>query len=52
MMNSAEQYRQEWAVKPGRPASEVYVPEALREESEPTIGESYEFTTDDVDEIK
>lgn len=30
MMSTEEQYRQEWAVKSGRPASEVYVPEALR----------------------
>lgn len=30
-MNTEEQYRQEWAVKSGRPASEVYVPEAIRE---------------------
>jgi hypothetical protein len=30
-MNSTEQsYREEWAAKSGRPASEVYVPEALR----------------------
>ena len=30
-MNSTEQsYREEWAAKTGRPASEVYVPEALR----------------------
>lgn len=35
-MNSTEQsYRQEWAAKTGRPASEVYVPEALRDEPEP-----------------
>lgn len=39
MLNNAEQYRQEWAVKTGRPASEVYVPEALREEPEPTLEE-------------
>lgn len=30
MMNTEAQYRQEWAVKSGRPASDVYVPEALR----------------------
>jgi hypothetical protein len=31
MLNNAEQYRQEWAAKTGRPTSEVYVPSALRE---------------------
>lgn len=35
-MNSTEQqYREEWAAKTGRPASEVYVPEALRTEVTP-----------------
>lgn len=36
----ADWYRQEWAAKTGRPASEVYVPEALREpEPEMTLEE-------------
>lgn len=30
MLNTESQYRQEWAAKSGRPESEVYVPEALR----------------------
>jgi hypothetical protein len=30
MMNTEEQYRQEWATKAGRAPSDVYIPEALR----------------------
>jgi hypothetical protein len=26
-----EQYRQQWATKTGRPESDIYIPEALRE---------------------
>lgn len=36
-MNTEEQYRQEWAVKTGRPESDIYVPEAIREPSRPSL---------------
>jgi len=38
-----EHYRKQWATKTGRPESDIYIPEALRETGN---GESAEGSTD------
>lgn len=53
MMNTEEQYQQEWAAKTGRPASEVYVPEAIREvQRKPSRGVLEQDLHDFVDYVR
>lgn len=48
MLNTEEQYRQEWAAKTGRPASEVYVPDALREQGAEALRKESETTLEEL----